>query len=245
MNDRPSLPRWQMLAFSLVILFHLVAIGASSLSADSGPWPVDEGVDWATPPQFAGLIVRGESWNIRPYLSLLKMTHNYHFISNRPEPVTRFEARLLDAEGNETRTLQFPDANANSIVRNYQQLLAEGLAEDELIEPPAGEFIPAPNQPVRTVRIWEIDENGPGKISTVEEHLIPRDQPIYGPSEWSLLLARSFSRDLCRAHGVASVELVRSIKDYIPPGVMFMDGVPAPDAFDAGRVSFGVIHAQQ
>jgi hypothetical protein len=222
---------------SLAIAFHLLAVTLGVLAAPSGPWPAMDGVNLATPPQFAF----SAHALVRPYLQLVKMTHNYHFLTNRPgAPGAYFEARLWDAAGQELATVRFPDASANLWVRHRQGLLARALADDQPVMPPQGEVIAPPQQQVPTVPIWDMVENRRLTIRRVPEHLIPRDRPVFSPSEWSLLLARSYGRYLCRAHGAASAEVVRHTRDPIPPAVMFMDNVQAA-AFDELISTFGEV----
>lgn len=241
---------------SLLIAVHLLAVLGGVLVAPSGPWPVPGGADMATPPHFAQLLMFGPDFmpagkpgtadpSLMGYLKLLKLTHNYHFVSNRPPDFeTYFEAKLLDENGQVTKTVRMPDPNANPIAFHRQKLLAEGLAEDVPVEPRPGEVIPAPNQPVNMVQIWEPEEGRVAKIRQIEEHLIPRDRPVYGPSDWSMVLARSYARYLCRTHQANSVEIVRHTKPLIPPDVLFMESKPT-GAFDESIVSFGVFHAPQ
>jgi hypothetical protein len=232
-----GMPRWLIFLGSLAIAFHFLAVVCGALAAPSGPWPTMEGSNLATPPQFAFSL----DYLTRPYLKLVKMTHNYHFATNRPGmPGSYFEARLKDESGRELATIQIPDANANFWVRHRQALLAQGLADDQPVQPPPGEVIAAPNQALPNVPIWDAVENRRLKIRTVPEHLIPRDRPVFRPSDWSLVLARSYGRYLCRAHGAASVEIIRHTQESIPPVVLSLDNVQA-GAFDELISNFGEI----
>jgi hypothetical protein len=155
------------------------------------------------------------------------MTNNYHFLSNRPAlPGVSFEIRLKDKSGNQLATVEFPEDDSNFWVRHRQSLLARGLADDQPVEPQQGEMIPAPNRSVATVQIWETAENGGLEFRRVPEHLVPRDRPVFRPSERSLLLARSYARYLCRINGAAKVELIRRTGEPITPAVMFVSGQP-------------------
>lgn len=232
--------RWLLGGISAWILWHFVAILGAALGARSGPWPVNGELGWATPPQFAQEIASVSG----SYLWALNLTSDYHFPSDRPQLASRFEVRLRDDAGNEFEVLQFPDPAANTFVQHRQSLLADGLAADMAVEAPPGEFVPAPNQPVRTVVYWNFEEGPTGVLRTIEEHLIPRDQEVTGPTDWALLLARSYSRYLCRTRGAASAEIVRYTKDAIPPDVLFADSPPPAAVFDAAAASFGVFHAQ-
>ena len=233
----PELPPWLTGPGSAVIAFHLVAVAALALAAPSGPWPTAFGTSTATGPQFA----RAVSDVTTPYyLGPLKLTHNYHFAGNRPAaPSVYVEARLKDAEGRTLRTLRLPDEGANLWVRHRQALLAQWLTDDQPVQPKLGEAIPAPNQAAPTVSIW--DGAGPGRplaLRAVPEHLVPRDRPVFRPSDWSLLLARSYARHLCREHGAASAELVRHTREAILPAVLFLPEPPA-DALDELISNFG------
>lgn len=175
----------------------------------------------ATPPQFAIYL---SSWLTPSYLEPVKLTHDYHFPSNRlGMPGVFFEVRLKDAKGDVIETLRYPDANANSWVKDRQNQLAQYLGGDQPVAPPAGEAIPAPSQQVRMVQILEPTGARTSKITSVAEHLIPRDRPVMRPSEWSLAAARSYCRYLCRKHGAVSAELVRHWRDPLPPMVLFVD----------------------
>jgi hypothetical protein len=65
-----------------------------------------------------------------------------------------------------------------------------------------------------------------------------RGSPVFRPSEWSLVLARSYARHLCRTHGAASAEIIRHTRDPIYPVVLF-EREPAADAFQDLVASFG------
>ncbi len=233
----PGIPRGLVILGSLALAFHFLAVVCGALAAPSGPWPSMEGVNMATPPQFAYSL----DTLTRPYLKLVKMTHDYHFPSNRPGmPGAYFEVRLKDGAGQELAKMQFPEASASCWVRHRQALLAQGLATDQPVLPPPGEVIAAPNQAVPTVPIWDHLEDRHLIIRTVPEHLIPRDRPVFRPSEWSLVLARAYGRYLCRTYGAASAEIIRHTQEPIPPAVMTLDNVP-PGAFDDLISNFGEI----
>src|SRR5207249_9580161 len=92
-------------------------------------------------------------------LSPLKMTYNYHSPTHRPETMALYlEVRFKDEAGQLIKTVRIPDENANYWVRHRELLLAHALGEDEIVEPGSGEIIPAPNQKVRTVEIWESEK---------------------------------------------------------------------------------------
>lgn len=240
MSPQPSppaiaAPRWLIYLGSALIVLHFVAVLSNVLAAPSGPWPTPDGANMSTPPQFA-FTLNGYAAG---YLQALKLTHNYHFNTSRPGlPGVFLEVRLKDAEGRETAKLRFPDEKANFWVRHRQALLAQALADDMPVMPPRTEVIAAPNREIPTVLIWDSGETSGLKMRRVPEHLIPRDRPVFRPSEWSLLLARSYGRHLCREHDAASVELVRHTREPFPPAVLFMDSAPA-GAFEELISHFG------
>jgi hypothetical protein len=59
------------------------------------------------------------------------------------------------------------------------------------------------------------------------------------PSDWSLELAKSYTRYLCRAHRAASGEVVRHSRESILPMYLFMPGPPPPNLFDELVCNFG------
>ncbi|QDU61386.1 hypothetical protein Pan216_22420 [Planctomycetes bacterium Pan216] len=239
------IPYWLRGVVSLLAAGHLGAVAVMTLAAPSGPWAVAQGADWATPPQLAQFGAE----KVGPYLDSLKMTHNYHFaenfISSQPDggPDARFRAKLLDADGKTIDELTFPDPKAWGTVRHRQRLLARALAEDELVVPTEGEMVPAANQRVERVLIWQMGEGQRGAVKAVPRHLVPRDRPTLGPSRSSMILASSYARHLLRHHDAAAVEISRTSRPSIPPDVLFLDGVPQEAAFDDSTVTFGETHA--
>jgi hypothetical protein len=220
---------------SALIAFHLGAVILWVLAAPSGPWPMLEGPNMATPPQFAFSLSRP----VRDYLKLIKMTHNYHFLTNRPgNPSAYLEVRLKDEAGNELATVKFPQDEANFWVRHRQSVLVGWFTDDIPVPPPQSEVVAAPGQQVPTLAIW--DSVGPRQLQlkTVPQHLVPRGQPVYRPSEEALLLARSYARYLCRRHGAASAEVVRHSREPIHPIVLFTHS-PEPGAVDDLISDFG------
>jgi hypothetical protein len=59
-----------------------------------------------------------------------------------------------------------------------------------------------------------------------------------GPTEWSLILVRSYARYLCQKHGAASAEVVRHSRETAPPLVLLM-GEPPPDTINDLVASYG------
>jgi hypothetical protein len=220
------LPRWLTLTASAIIVFHFVALAAQALAARSGPWLTTAGPTSPLGPRFAFEI---HQLSGRSYLRPLHMTNDYHFVSNVPEnvagipPATYFEVRLKDQAGTVLKTLKFPDDKANYWLRHRQQLLAQGLAMDVQVQPPQGEKV-YPGVPP-THQIWSAGEGETVmKLMDVPEPALPRNRPLSRPSEWSVLLAQSYARYLCREHGAASAEVVRHSRNPILPDVLF--GVP-------------------
>src|SRR5262245_54737127 len=147
-SDPPRpLPRWLILGGSLALGFHLFAIGILVLAAPSGPWQTQFGPSMALAPQFAGAINQVTTGY---YLEPLALTHNYHLATNRTGlPAVYFEVRLFDAKGNQVKTVTVPDKRANFWVRHRQELLAQGLADDQPVQPPRGEVIAAPGEKLK------------------------------------------------------------------------------------------------
>jgi hypothetical protein len=259
------LPKALIWIGSAAIFLHFFAVIMLVLAAQSGPWATHFGDSPAEGPLLAKIVTEGVS-AVTPetppdpsaplpvqmlrkgmrawYLQPLHLAHDYHFVSNRLMiSQVKFEARLKDDKG-EVTVLTFPDPGANSWIRHRQSLLALGLGDDMPVQPERGEVIPAPGQQMRTVTIWEpvkgeVKSGEVGmRLRDVPVHLVPKDRPVMRPSEWSLLLARSYARFLCREHGAASVEIVRCSKNPVMPALMFVDP-PPPGTFDELVCSFG------
>jgi len=214
-------PRLLLWALSAFIFFHFTWVICGALAAPSGPWASNDGESLATPPQFAFNLHTAFGGS---YLRSLHLASNYHFMTNRPGlPGVCLEARIKDDQGQVVQVLKFPDPEANRAARHRQGLLARWLANDQPVAPPVGEAIPAPNQSVATVVIWDIVELQHLRAKTVPVHLVPRDRPVMRPSELSLALARSYGRYLCREYGVGRVEIVRHTQEAIPPLILFRD----------------------
>lgn len=241
------------------LIFHWLAVLANVLAAPAGPWTSETG--YVPPPRFARELFaielplhgsnptggRRNPQPLRDYLAGLKLLHNYHFVENMRAERTQFEARLLDANGAELLSLTFPDANAGAAVQHRQFLLAQNLVEDRLIEPPPGEYIPAPNQPPTRVDFWDIGDDRTGTLGRIDQHLIRdvmvrRNTDLYAPTPWAMVMARSYARYLCRLHGATTVELIRVTRDHVSVELL---ETPAenPEQFLPLRLSFGAFDA--
>jgi hypothetical protein len=230
----PALPRWLIVAGSAVIVFHLVAIVIPTLDMPGGPWATPMGRTASSPPEFA----HAAAGVADLHGDYLRVVHGYHFVSNRPGdiPGVRFEAVLRDKDGNVTKTLTFPDPDANPWVRHRQEVLASSLAPDLPAEKPASDIIAPPGQKPLMVDIWAMpgedftsnagppggagDRNPPLHLERVPQHRL-RYRDYARPSEWSLVLARSYARYLCRTNGSASAEIVRHTRNAVGPDVLF------------------------
>ncbi|HQX50912.1 MAG TPA: hypothetical protein PLR25_13445 [Planctomycetaceae bacterium] len=232
-----ELPTWQLAIFSVVISGHLLAVLAMILAVPSGPWPTADGTSLSTPPQFAYSL---NTLIPRSYLQSLGMAQHDHHVSDDPARRGVFlELRLEDANGHPLTTFTLPNPECNWWIRHRQSLLVRGLADDIPIAPPEGEMISAPGQSASTTPIWEVSSNGGLELRDVAEHLIPRERPVFGPSEKSLLLARSMARYLCRTQGAARVEIIRHTQEAIPPAIMFLSDPPADESAGTLVSNFG------
>lgn len=232
-------PTWVVVAGSVAICFHLGAVGINVLAARSGPWPAPDGANFGEPPAFAQ-----DLNGLAPtYLALLKINPNYHFESNRPGVQgIYFVAHVKDRDGKVLATVRVPGPDANPWVRYREARLAQGLGQDLAFTPPQqGDVLTAPGQEAKTVEYWNMTAPHTFQLKKEPEHLVPRNRPVFQPSPWSLMLARSYARYLCRVHGGAAVEIVRHSKDVIPPNLISQDvrDLPPPDAFDENTGSFG------
>jgi hypothetical protein len=238
-----------IVAGSLAILYHLAAIIIPILDVPSGPWVTPEGPRPLAAPEFA----HGANGLATLHAEYFRIAHGYHFVSNRPGdiPGVQIEVRLRDKDGTLMETLRFPDPAANAWVRHRQEVLASALAPDLPVESPRSEVIPAPGQQPTTLAIWALagedlaglsdvppptDSKLPLELRRVVQHRLPRYRAAMRPTEWSLLLARSYARYLCREHGAASAEIVRHTREPVPYGVL--TGARTPD-LDEVVASYG------
>jgi hypothetical protein len=241
-------PRWLVVVGSTAILYHLAAITLPVLDMRSGPWPSG----YAEAPAFAH--------SARALYTLhgmyLRIVHSFDFPTNRPSdlPGVELEVRLKDADGNVSRTLHFPDPKANLWVRQRQELLARNLAPDQPLEPPGAELLAAPGQKVPTVSFWTLpnelssDADKPPSngekiqlhLQTVDYNHIPRNRQLMKPTDWALVLQRSYARYLCRKYGAVSAEVLRHTREPVAPAVLFGNELP-PSALEDLIASFGEV----
>ncbi len=249
-------PTWLIVVGSAAILFHLAAIIIPILDTPSGPWAMPDGRNVADAPMFA----HSANGLATLHAESLRIAHSYHFVTDHPGdlPGVEFLVRLKDADGKPLSTLRFPDPQANPWVRHRQRLLASALAPDFPVAPPGGEVIAAPGGKVPTFDIWLLlEERIPGiatpalsealadpkvqlKLQTVPQHLVPRNRQVMRPSEWSVLLARSYCRYLCRKHDAASAEIIRLTREPVSPLVLNSND-PKNPAFEDLVASFGEV----
>jgi hypothetical protein len=228
--DAPRpLPLVLKIAISTAVVIHLGIFACLVLAAPSGEWYTPMGPSMAEGPQFAKPIVQAA---MPVYLEPTRMTHNYHFMTNNTEqPGAYFEVHMKDKAGNRIKTLKFPDEKANPWIRHRQQLLAQGLAQDQPVPPPQAEVLPG-LQKKTEMTIWEQQPGDQGlRLKRVPQHLVPRDVPVMMPSEWSLTLAKSFARYLCRTEHAASAEIVRHTRDAWQPSYLLIprEAIPRND----------------
>jgi hypothetical protein len=238
------LPRWLVPVVSVVLAFHVFAVLMLVLSPISGPWPA--------PPPYGNTTFLGPAFarqaasiTTRYYLQPMQMTHNYHFLGNRPD-LTQivFEARVKDAQGRLIDSVRFPSPRDNAWLRQRHVLMAAQLGDDEPVQPPGAEPISGPGTRMPTRKIWE--SAGPSKstLKDVEVHLLPKNMPVYKPREWTLLVARSYARYLMHKYDGASVELTRESRPPVPPALMFLEQAP-PGTFDTLVSTFEEFHREK
>lgn len=229
-----SLSPWLTLPAGALIAVHLAGVLATALAAPSGPWGTMEGRNLADPPLFVQPLARVFEFP----LTFLHLTHHYHFASNHPGlPGVSLEASLSDQAGNSLGTVRIPEDTANPWARDREASLVRLLADDQPVEPPQGEVVAAPGRVAHELTIWEPTET-PGNLTLlrVEQNLVPRNRPVFRPSERSLALAASYARYLCRRHGAATVVLVRHTRSAFSPLELLRE---LPREFDDLAADFG------
>jgi hypothetical protein len=250
-----ALAPWLAVLLSAAIVYHLAAVIIPVLNTPSGPWPTMEGSRRGDPPYFA----HAAAGLATVHGKCLRVAHSYHLASDGPSalPGIEFEVRLRNAQGEVTRTLRLPDPAANPWVRHREALLASLLGPDLPAEPPGGEVLAPPGGQVPTETIWAMpgeDLSGTGAppplaapdakpvlaLRSVPKHLVPRNRPVWKPSAFAEVLARSYARYCCQAYGAASAEVVRHSRNPVPPVVLFGGQLP-PQAFEEIVASFGEV----
>jgi hypothetical protein len=228
------IPRWLVWVGSIAVVFHLGAVGVHALAVQSGPWADNDGMPIASPL----LASRMNEMIGADYLRYLRLGLVYHEYANKNPawPGVYLEFRLKDKEGKDIKTVRIPDEDANWAVRHRQAMLTLVFGDDRQITPRQTEMIPAPGQTVPVYQVWEM-EKGQLRIQKMDENRIPRDHPVFGPTEAMFVLAQSYSRYLCETHGAAKAELIRHFQRPIRPYVLTED-VPAR-AFDEIISNFG------
>jgi hypothetical protein len=218
-----QVPRWLVWVGSIAIVFHLGAVGVHALAVQSGPWAGNQG--GPEPPPY--LFARLNEMIGADYLKQLRLGMVYHENANKNPawPGIYLEFHLKDNHGNEIKTVRVPDENANSWVRHRQGILTFGFGIDQRVAPRQTEMIYAKGQEAPKVQIWQMHK-GEYRLIQVEENKVPLNEPVFGPPEWTLMLAQSYSRYLCEIYGAAKAEVVRHYQEPIPPLVLSED-VPA------------------
>ena len=221
-----SAPGWLRVGGTIAIGFHLFTLLALVLAAPSGPWTTETGgQDYFMAPQFAQAI---NSRTARTYLRPLRMTHNYHFLSNEPgHPTIELEVKLKDKDGKIIKELRLPDENASLPIRQRQKALLYWLAPDNPQMPPEGEKVAGVLGQQQMREFWTpVEGSDPANPSPMlqliqrPEHLAPRDGPTFTPSPLAKLLVRAYARHLCRQHNAETAEIIRHTWVPIPPGVL-------------------------
>jgi len=211
------LPKALIVGISLGIVLHLGALVVLVTAAPSGPWNTPVGPSPALAPEFAGVALS----KLEPvYFQPLQLTHNYHYATDQMENSTvSIEVTLKDERDKVIDTVVFPQKNVNRWLQQRQRLLAQNLGQDMQVMRRQGEQIAAPGKQIKAVNIWE---RGPQEftLKKVPMHLVPENQPVSRPSEWSLIVAKSYMRYLCRKHGAKSATLHRISRDPISPVVL-------------------------
>jgi hypothetical protein len=250
------LPPWLVVAGSAAILVHFAAVVIPILDMPSGPWATPVGRTVDDPPAFAHAARNLADWHGQ----YLRLANSYHFTFNRPgdAPAVEMEVRLKDDTGKVFRTLKFPDPAANPWLRHRQELMARALAPDLPVDPPGQEVLGGVGQRPPTLAVWLTPEDRvPGaaaaqtlafladpsihlRLAAVPLHLIPRGRGVMRPSEWSVLLAQSYARGLCREYGAEKAEIIRHTQEPISPSFLFGQE-PSQDAFDELLASFGEV----
>ncbi len=232
------LPVWLKIGGSIFAVWHVAAVALLAIGAPSGPWMHPRfGFVQADGPRFAAVV--NNSFTYPLYLEPLRMSHNYHFESNRLQvPASYLEVHLKDELGKVTM-VKIPDDKANFWVRHRQAVLAKSLANDlpPMQRDPTPKLLPAGQEEVKDVEVWE---PGPNNIMTIalETRSDAQKKQSARPAPLSKVLAESYMRYLCKEHKAVSAELVRCTQPQPIPTWLFMPSIP-PEDFAVLKHHFG------
>lgn len=128
--------------------------------------------------------------------------------------------------------------------QDVDKLVKKDVLPSYLAEPE--EKAPSGNTPLADMLLQSNPESKAAKVQRLrlisipeyQEGAIPRDRPLSRPSDWSLLLARSYLRYLCQQHNAHSAELVRCSQEPVMPALMFSPEQP-PETFVETQSNFG------
>jgi len=236
-NPPRPLPTPVKIAGSVLALWHLLAVGLLALGAPSGPWPTKFGLLQADGPRFAQSL--NNSLTYPYYLEPLRMSHNYHFDSNRVQaPGAYFEVTLRNEIGVALKTLKFPDDKASFAVRHRQEVLAKALAADMPPVPVSTQRMAPKGKSEEKIEVWEPRPDGVFKMVEVAKS-DAQERQLSRPSSFSKVLAQSYMRYLCREHKAASAELIRHTQQQAIPTLLFIPGAAGPDDFVINKNHFG------
>jgi hypothetical protein len=237
-NPPRPLPLWLSVAGSIFAVGHLLVIGIYALAQTSGPWPTPYGTAFpADPPRFASAITMRYTYPY--YLEPLRMTHNYHFASNRPTDfAVYFEVQLKNELG-DVRTLKFPNEKANFWVRHRQEVLAQNLVPDQRLPPRGNRRLdPVDGNQTPTVEVWVREGESTQRLKHLDENDAKLlDPQVDQPSPWSKALAQSYARYLCREHKAVSATLIRCSRPTVTPTDFYLQ--PRPGLFGELKSFFG------
>ena len=229
-SERSTLSPPLRAILSLLVAVHFGAIAVNILADVSGPWPnlFGPGRGLGAPPPFIG---DGLTQAARDYVDLVRLGENGRFPSNRWYDLqVQLDAVLFNEKGEEIAKRTLPDPNATPWIRAREQLLAQALANDLERPNPGNEAIPPAGQEPVKVPVWRLakPDDTIQVLAYVPLHLLSREPgaPDWGPSDWGLLLSKSYATHLCRQTGAASVEIRRRWRYRILPSFIDEDGRP-------------------
>jgi hypothetical protein len=273
------LPPWLIRVGSALLVFHLFSLGVLVVAAQSGPWSTDFGSTPALGPQFAESINLVTTYYYLRPLGMTHTYH--FDANRLSSPDVKFEVVLRDESGKEIGRRTFPDENTNFWVYHRQVLLSRWLGMDQPVPPrgpevvgPGGKDVPKvsyllgrddlrriPEGIIEHPSLAGIEELPPEKgnnlylcwVGEDQQGVIPRDRmmPYFRPSDWELLVARSFVRHVSRQQDAASAELIRYYWRPVRPEYMFfqtqaeVNQLVTPEAFMLTVTYFGNVQRNE
>jgi hypothetical protein len=220
--------RWTV---GTLVGIHLTALAVAPLSPPSDVRPNGE---VPLSPEFIVPLNAALSPN---WLLPLKMSWTWRDPKSTIRLGQRLECRVIDETGAEIAIVNYP-SSTSPILREREESLVRAIADSSPVIPPEGTEILPKGMADTAVTFWA-EKAWVMVPETVEQHRLPRDRELFGPTEWSELTAKSLARHLGRRFPRADrVELIRH-QDPVVPLMLLAEQRVSSEPFRSGTFRHG------